>query len=125
MLQVLVTLVFTPSVWKSLQLDIEFQTGSLMIMVDISIAGKVKWNGMQVRTPYGMGGWALPRVSVGTCLTPMERLTPIPPCIVYPRHHPNQHPQQFFPFAYAMKDYFIHVGDDATGSRALCNCTSW
>lgn len=47
--QVLVTLVFTPSVWKSLQLDLEFQTGSLMVMVDISIAGKVIWNGMQVR----------------------------------------------------------------------------
>lgn len=32
---------------------------------------------------------------------------------------------QFFPFAYAMNNYFIHVGDDATGSRALCNCSSW
>ena len=41
---VLVTLVFTPSVWKGLQLDIAFQTGSLMVMVDMHVTGKVIWN---------------------------------------------------------------------------------
>jgi len=59
--QVLVTLVFTPSVWKSLQLDIAFQTGSLMVMVDISVAGKVIWNGMQV-------GGCVHRASLSSCV---------------------------------------------------------
>ena len=46
--QVLVTLVFTPSVWKSLQLDLEFQSGSLMLMVDMNVAGRVIWNHLAV-----------------------------------------------------------------------------
>jgi len=45
---VLVTLVFTPSVWKSLQLDLAFQTGSLMLMVDMNVAGRVIWNGRRL-----------------------------------------------------------------------------
>ena len=45
------TMVFTPSVWKSLQLDFEFQAKTLTLMVDMSIAGKVLWNHLPVREP--------------------------------------------------------------------------
>lgn len=47
--QVLVTMVFTPSVWKGLQLDLEFSSGTLTLMVDMGVSGQVLWQRLPVR----------------------------------------------------------------------------
>lgn len=44
----MVTLVFTPSVWKSMQLDLEFYSGTLVLMVDLEVAGRILWNSLPV-----------------------------------------------------------------------------
>lgn len=47
---VLVTLVFTPSVTKGLQLELELQQGTLMLMVDAHVSGYIKSMGMHLYT---------------------------------------------------------------------------
>jgi len=47
-LQVVVTLVFTPGVWQSVNLNLEYYSGTLVFMVDLEVSGRVLWNRLSV-----------------------------------------------------------------------------